>query len=190
MNVEQIKPNVITYRLTSDKNDEEYSLCMWAEFIFDCDAGQLNINSDVGVFSYRWGFNEHENFMNLMARIDKEYLINKISKRSVLKLEESKKKTIDDIKEFGIDNYEIENEDDLKDIIEQINDIKVFTEEDFYNEINQIVPNMDWESICCEKDYPYGAKIICDLFKKYIQSKIKDDFININHNLRKGNKNE
>lgn len=78
MKVEKIEPKVITYKLTPSKNDEEYMMCMWARFIFDCDNGRLNINSDAGDYSYGWGYNEHEDFMSLMARINSNYLLNKI----------------------------------------------------------------------------------------------------------------
>lgn len=97
MKVEKIEPKVITYKLTPSINDEEYMSCMWARFIFDCDNGRLNINSDAGDYSYGWGYNKHEDFMSLMARINTDYLLNKIADRTEFDLEASKKETIENI---------------------------------------------------------------------------------------------
>ena len=73
MVVTKIDPRVYTYYLSADKNDPEYTSCLWAQFVFDCSTGLLNINSDAGDYSYRWGYNEHEDFMHLMSRIHKDY---------------------------------------------------------------------------------------------------------------------
>lgn len=54
MQIEKIEPRTITYRLSPDKGDKEY-LCMWARYTFDCDNGQLDISSDAGDYTYRWG---------------------------------------------------------------------------------------------------------------------------------------
>lgn len=83
MEITKIEPRLYTYRLVPDKKDPEYASCTWARFGFDCDNGRLDIHGDAGDYSYGWGFNEHEDFMHLMSRIDKHYLLNKISDRSV-----------------------------------------------------------------------------------------------------------
>ena len=43
MQIEEIEPRTVTYRLTPDREDGEYHSCMWARYIFDCDNGRLNI---------------------------------------------------------------------------------------------------------------------------------------------------
>lgn len=176
MEITKIEPRTYTYRLVPNKNDEEYASCMWARFVFDCDNGRLNINSDAGDFSYGWGFNEHEDFMHLMSRVDKYYLLNKLSSRSVFLLEESKKATIETIEDNGFENYDIKSEEDWEEYKQDILDIDTCSEETFFRTVDDIMPDIDWESIIIEKDYPYGAKVVVDLFEKYLQPKIKEEF--------------
>lgn len=176
MEITKIEPRTYTYRLVPNKNDEEYASCMWARFVFDCDNGRLNINSDAGDFSYGWGFNEHEDFMHLMSRVDKYYLLNKLSSRSVFLLEESKKATIETIEDNGFENYDIKSEEDWEECKQDILDIDTCSEETFSRTVDDIVPDIDWDSIIIEKDYPYGAKVVVDLFEKYLQPKIKEEF--------------
>lgn len=175
MHVEKIIPRTVTYSLVPDKEDEEYSSCMWARYIFDCDNGRLNINSDAGDFSYGWGYNEHEEFMHLMSRVNGSYLLNKISSQSVFNIGKSKVKTIQNIESYEADYLGIE--DKLDSICEEIENLDTFSsEETFFNEVNRIVPGIDFESIEIVKEYPYGAKVVVDLFEKYIQPKIKEEF--------------
>ena len=48
MEITKIEPRTYTYRLVPNKDDEEYTSCMWARFIFDCDNGRLNTYFAVG----------------------------------------------------------------------------------------------------------------------------------------------
>ena len=169
MKVEKIEPKVITYRLTPSRDDEEYMMCMWARFIFDCDNGRLNINSDAGDYSYGWGYNEHEDFMHLMARINSDYLLNKIANRTVFDLEKSKKQTIENIKEYEDLGCQ------LQDCIDEINDIDIHSADGFFLKVNNIA-NIDYENIEVAMKFPHGAEVVCDLFAKYIQPQIKKDF--------------
>lgn len=177
MEITKIEPRTYTYRLVPNKNDEEYASCMWARFVFDCDNGRLNINSDAGDFSYGWGYNEHEDFMHLMSRVDKYCLLDKLSSRNVFLLEESKKATIETIEDNGFENYDIKSEEDWEEYKQDILDIDTRSEETFLRTVDNIIPDIDWDSIIIEKDYPYGAKVIVDLFEKYLQPKIKEEFL-------------
>lgn len=175
MKVEIINPKVITYKLSPDRNDAEYHMCMWARYIFDCDNGRLNINSDAGDYSYGWGYNEHEDFMHLMSRVNSGYLLNKITDRTVFHIDKSKERTIDNVRKYGIIYFGIENQEELNSIIDDINNIDDgASEETFLREVDDIVPKIDWESIEIVKDYPSGAVTVVELFMKYIQPEIKD----------------
>ena len=180
MEITRIEPRTYTYRLVPNKEDEEYTSCMWTRFIFDCDNGRLNINSDAGDYSYGWGHNEHEDFMHLMGRVDKGYLLNKLSSRSVFLLEESKKETIEYIEDNGWEAFGIESEEDWTQLREEILDIDTCSEETFLRTVDDIIPDIDFESIVIEKDYPYGAKVVVDIFEKYLQPKIKEEFASVN----------
>lgn len=181
MEITRIEPRMYTYRLVPNKEDEEYTSCMWARFIFDCDNGRLNINSDAGDYSYGWGHNEHEDFMHLMGRVDKGYLLNKLSSRSVFLLEESRKELIKQIEYDGWDCYGIESEDEWERCKQDILDIASYcSEETYFRTVDDIIPDIDFESIIIEKDYPYGAKVVVDIFEKYLQPKIKEEFASVN----------
>ena len=180
MEITRIEPRTYTYKLVPNKGDEEYSSCMWARFIFDCDNGRLNINSDAGDYSYGWGYNKHEDFMHLMSRVDKGYLLCKLSRRSVFLLEESKKETIKYIEDNGWEAFGIESEEDWAQFRKDILDIDTCSEETFFRTVDDIIPDMDFESIIIEKDYPYGAKVVVDIFEKYLQPKIKEEFASVN----------
>ena len=176
MTITKINPRVYTYYLNSDKNDLEYASCLWAQFVFNCDTGTLNINSDAGDYSYRWGYDEHEDFMHLMGRINKDYLLNKISDRTVFCLKESIQETIKAIEQNGFECYGIESEEDWQEIKQDLLNLNVYSEELFFDEVDSIVPDIDWESIYVEKDYPCGAKVVCDLFETYLLPMIKEEF--------------
>lgn len=208
MKVKRIEPKVVTYRLTPERDEEIFSSCMWARYIFDCDNGGLNINSNLGNFSYGWKYKEHEDFiyllshierekllniddflygggyneqidfMHLMSRINGEYLLNKISSPSVFNINKSKESTIENVKKYGIRYMGITDEDQLSEIIFLIRDIDYCaSEETFSKEINEIIPTIDDRSIKIIKEYPYGAVVVTELFEKFIQPRIKEDFI-------------
>ena len=176
MVVTKIDPRVYTYYLSADKNDPEYTSCLWAQFVFDCSTGLLNINSDAGDYSYRWGYNEHEDFMHLMSRIHKDYLLSKISDRTVFCLQESIQETVKSIELDGFECYGIESEEDWQGIKRDLLNMDVCSEESYLHEVESIVPDIDWESIYVEKDYPYGAKVVCDLFETYLLPMLKEEF--------------
>lgn len=111
-----------------------------------------------------------------MSRIDKYYLVNKISNRNIFLLEESKKGTIENIETNGFEEYGIETEKEWEDIKNEILDIDTWDEHYFYESVKNIVPVINWESIYTEKDYPLGAKVIAEIFDKYLQPEIKKDF--------------
>lgn len=178
MRVEKVKPNVIIYGLYPNKDDEEYHMCMWARFSFDCDNGRLNINSDAGDYSYGWGHNEHEEFMHLMSRVNKEYLLDKISGRSEFNIEKSKKETIKNVKEYGITCMGVKNGKRISEIVQDIKEIdNGSSEETFFREVDAKVPEIEWESISIIKEYPHGAVVITELFDKYIKPVIKEELM-------------
>lgn len=176
MKIIRTNPRIYTYNLKASKDDDIYSHCLWARFTFDCDAGILTINSDAGDYSYRWGCNENEDFMHLMNRIDKYYLLNKISDKSRFLLEESKKETIENIETNGFEGYGIETEEEWEEYKKEIMNIYAYDERDFLASVSDIIPDIDWESIHIETDYPAGAKIIAEMFDKYLQPEIKKEF--------------
>lgn len=176
MKIEKLNPEIYVYEIKPSHEDAEYTECLWARFTFDCDAGSLTITSDAGDYSYLWGYNEHEHFMHLMSRINKSYLLNKIASMDVFNLQESKRKTIENIEFNGYECYGIKSDEEWKEIKEQINDIMWVSEEGFYERISSIVPDIDVEEIYAEKEYPHGAVILANWFEEYLKPNIKKEY--------------
>lgn len=103
-----------------------------------------------------------------------------MSTRSVFLLEESKKETIEYIEDNGWEAFGIESEEDWERLKEDILDIDTCSEETFFRTVDDIIPDIDFESIIIKKDYPYGAKVVVDIFEKYLQPKIKEEFASAN----------
>ena len=174
MKIEIIHPNVIIFDARQEKSDKDYGSCLWAKFIFDRDSGQLNINSDAGDYAYRWGYDEDEEFMHLMSRIDKDYLLNKISDRSIFDDDKSKKENIKYLKQYGIPQGIVKNGKRLSEIVNEINDIEYGRSEEYFIREMEEIPEFDYESIKVVKEYPTRAITITDIFEKYIQPKIRE----------------
>jgi len=175
MKIAKIEPNILTYRLSMEREDEDYYKCMWAEFILDLDAYRLTINGDAGNYSYCWGASQHETFINLMCRVNEGYLLNKMSDRSRFLITESKQETIKTIEHNGWDCFGIKSEEEWENIRNEILDIDdLSSEEMFFREVDSIVPEIDFECIEIEKDYPPGAKTSIEFFIKYIQPILKE----------------
>lgn len=178
MKIKKIEPRTYTYELCPEKSDKEFSSCMWARFIFDCDNGRLNINSDAGDYTYAWGHSENEDFMHLMSRVGEDYLLNKLSDRSVFLLEESQKELIESIETYWYD-FGFETEAEWKECKQELLELSSFdagNEYAFFNRVQEIIPDIDSDSIYIEMDYPYQAKLIVNWFIKYLQPKIKEEF--------------
>lgn len=163
-----IKPNTTTYkmRFNAEQDPDMYFRCMWARVTLDHDNFTLSAVTDCGDYTYSWGPTKSESFLDLMCRINADYLLDKISSRSKFDLEESKKSTIENLKLC------YDEDEGLLDKINGINEINEGGEEYFFMMADGIIKG-DWESIDCIKDYPEGAKVFCRIFKEYLQPVLK-----------------
>lgn len=79
MRIDALKPNILRIAVRQEGNDQNYGSCLWAYFDFDLDRYMLNIQSDCGDAAYRWCETpDSESFLQLMARIDDDYLMYKL----------------------------------------------------------------------------------------------------------------
>lgn len=93
VNVE--KPNILVLEYKQEKGDEDYGSCLWARFTFNLDRYELTITSDRGNYAYKWCETpDSESFLELMARVDKHYLLDKLS-NTIFDYEASKKYILD-----------------------------------------------------------------------------------------------
>lgn len=172
--VKIVKPQTITIHLEPDQTDKEYGRCMWADFILDTDNYRLDIHSDCGDYSYNWmPTPDSESFLHLMHRIEKEYLLGKISDRTAI----DEKQTLLNLKRLF---KSIEDQIDFEEI-EAIVNQSTFSA-DIADNIRSYLTSADinttieWFDVydAVEKDYPIKAKIIASIFAKYIQPFLKD----------------
>lgn len=172
MKVSIKEPKTTEYCFRLEKEDDLYYNCTWARFLLNHDTYVLSIESDCGSFSYGWSVTKAELFNELMVRIDKWYLLDKIASESVLNLEESKRKTIENIKESF--EFELLPNRQQEYIIEEINDIEANTEEGFYRAVDKTLDyDISSENIETEMNYPLRARVICDFFEKYLQPELR-----------------
>lgn len=169
-------PNILQYYYVADKSDPEYRKCTWARFYFDLNNYTLMIESDCGNFIHGWPITKSESFIELMARIEDGYLVDKISKL-VFDSDKTIKKVLENVQEWNPDYYDeilhnfvdygefdIDNEDIF---FEKLNNMF----EDYYPYLSEYrnIPNSEF---VCYK-YPPEAETIVKIFCEYIQPILK-----------------
>ena len=177
--VELKKPNIITLEFRQEKEDKDYGSCLWARFILDTENYDMHIISDCGKYGYGWiPTPEHESFLKLMSRINEDYFLDKIASRETIDndktyenikflLEQSAGENLEDI---NIDLEELENacnENNDINIADGVRSVIKFTSLDDYIEDYELYDNI-------EKDYSASQKKIAEVFKNYIQPKIRE----------------
>lgn len=173
MEVTKMTPNITVYSLTPNKNEDMYCRCMWAKVTLDHDSYALSVISDCGNYTYKWGKREHEPFLSLLSRLDKDYLLGKIADRTKFNLEESKKATLNNLEYY-------KDEKEYDEAVEFITELDDVGEEGFYTRIDGMFRWIDFESIEIVKDYPAGAITFCDLFIDYLQPQLKEELKHCN----------
>jgi hypothetical protein len=172
--------NIITLAYHQEKSDADYGTCLWADFHFDCDRYTLSISSDCGNFSYGWTMTpETEDFMLLMCRVDKDYLLNKLSEESRFDQDQSVSATLTNVYHCMFQSF-----DDYNTVIEEIKGIEATSSSsDFWVAVDDILTRYDvigdtYEIIVIIEDYPVQAYKIVDIFEQFIQPKLKTTFMN------------
>jgi len=80
MTVTVEKPKIVMLMYRQERSDEDYGSCLWARFNFDLKHYSMSIESDCGNYSYGWTPTpDAESFLQLCARFNWEYFLDKIS---------------------------------------------------------------------------------------------------------------
>lgn len=166
------QPSVYVFEYRQEKSDKDYGECLWARFYFDLENYSLSIQSDCGDYGYSWTPTPiSETFMDLMARIDEGYFLDKMSLRNQV----DEKATYENIKELifaecVIDEYDVDRikEACSRNNFGEVGDRLVA----ILRGINHVyIEEYDiWQ--CIEIDFPKNAKRIAYIFVNYIQPKI------------------
>ena len=165
-------PKVLTIEYHQDKEDKDYGSCLWARFKFDLDNYELNISSDCGDYGYGWiPTPDKESFIHLMSRVNGDYLLEKLSDRSVVDGGSTSANLHEILLELDVDDFIYEDIDELceaySDFDETFNaltnalsDVKGIDSYDVYE--------------CIEMDYPPQAKKIVEIFISYIKATLQE----------------
>lgn len=175
MKIKQLEQRIITLEYRQEKEDADYGSCLWARFMFNLDKYELNINSDVGNYSYKWCETpEHESFLHLMSRINDDYLLTKLcGNPREFDYEASKKSVINDY------NYD---EEIQQKVIEHFKDLEKLYEtptsaEEFVNGLLDRFIDWDEYDTYCSVIYDHSTwqKRIVKIFADYIQPYIRTE---------------
>lgn len=187
MKVEAIKPNIVRIAIHQEQGDPHYGSCLWGYYDFDVDRYMLNIQSDCGEAAYRWYETpDSESFLHLMARIDDDYLINKLFKaervdvsgtvsavRERLGIGEDEDFQDDDLTPWQRESRE-EALEDLEGLLEDVSGSYAATQKALmdWNEKHDFGLEFVYEHVVT--DFTAWQKRIVEIFRDYVQPKIRE----------------
>ena len=151
---------------------DKYKVCLdggYAVFMLDTQHFILSVESDWGAFTYRWCVSERETFKALMLRIGGYYLCDKISSRSEIDWNKTKKNARQDFFRYG----KCKNKEKIKEFLNEIDGVDE-NEIRFYDFVTSYAPDL-WEGGFFVKDYPLKAKIIVEIFERYLKGELRKE---------------
>lgn len=185
MKIEALKPNIVRIAIHQEKDDPHYGSCLWGYYDFDIDRYMLNIQSDCGEAAYRWCETpDSESFLHLMARIDDDYLMNKLFKAEEVDVSA----TVAEVREhLGVgddwqdDSLTDEEREEREEALEELEGLL----EDVsgsYGAVQKVLEDWNYDhdfDIDCiyedvETDYTAWQKRIVEIFRDYVQPKIRE----------------
>ena len=185
MKIEAMKPNIVRIAIHQEKDDPHYGSCLWGYYDFDIDRYMLNIQSDCGEAAYRWYETpDSESFLHLMARIDDDYLMNKLFKAEEVDVSA----TVAEVREhLGVgddwpdesltDEEREEREEALEELEGLLEDVS-----GSYGAVQKALEDWNYDhdfDIDCiyedvATDYTAWQKRIVEIFRDYVQPKIRE----------------
>lgn len=174
MTVKETPTNIVCLEYRQEKGDKNYGSCLYARFYFNLDRYEMMIISDCGNYGYKWVETpKSESFLELMARCDGGYILDKIyGSADIFDYEATKqgiydsyccdedKKKLDEI----FENIELEYEpDDAGDFLRK------FDEENDLMEFG-FVDTFEFPRY----RYPANVLKICEIFEECIRQKIRN----------------
>lgn len=182
MLIKELSPKIIKIHASQEQSDKDYGSCLWYEVLLDCDNWRLNINSDVGNYSYSWSVEQKRTFPEFLCGLEKEYLLNKLSNRSMFDAKASAEETLNNFDEYD-DSWNDLPEEERNEIRKSILNVArdyAHDEYAFYHEIENIfrardmIQGYDIDTISVIKEYPTMAVRAVDIFINYIQPYLKE----------------
>lgn len=188
MKIEVKRPEILRISYRQEKGDKGYGSCLWADFDFDQEEFMLNIQSDCGCAGYGWPVTKSESFLQLMSRIEKDYLMEKLFQDNYVDVTRTMECVcdalhMDDKKEPDSENpgitlppwFEAEImtylDNDLKNLEKKLKTC------DNISQARNVLDEwgrLDCAGECAVADYSGNQKKIGQIFEMYIQPKIRD----------------
>lgn len=142
----------------------------YVQFILDCESWTLSIEGDWGNFAYRWYATPSvETFKELLCRLSKGYLLDKISQRTEIDWKKTKRNAIKAFFSYGKNR----DKDTVKEFLGDIDNF-VGSEDCFYRFLDEYIENV-WDCGIFEKEHPMGAQVTAELFMKYLIPELKKE---------------
>ena len=185
MKIEALNPNIVRVAIHQEKGDPHYGSCLWGYYDFDIDRYMLNIQSDCGEAAYRWCETPgSESFLHLMARIDDDYLMNKLFKTEQVDVSA----TVDEVREYlGIgedwqdDGLTDEEREEREEALEELEGLLEDAPGSYGAVLNVLVDwndDHDFELDCVYErvvtDFTAWQKRIVEIFRDCVQPKIRE----------------
>lgn len=172
MIVNEIKPNILCLEYRQEKTDKDYGSCLWARFMFNLDRYELSITSDCGNYGYKWVETpSSESFLELMARCNDGYMLDKLYGHEDIFDYEATKERIYDY--FG------EDEEDKEKLDEIFEEMEIYGGgADSSSEFMRVFEDNNNNDFCdvwelLQYVYPSNALKIVEVFNNCIQPYIK-----------------
>lgn len=199
MKIKNSLKTIRTFRVESDNAKECHDVMNGIAFLLyelDMDQRVLTISGDIRkAYRYSWGPSENQTLTDVLKSCAKQYLLDKLSERTIFNLKRSQKallKLIDDdcienLIRGEVDESEVRKISDLcreklsgSFSLEKVSWVEYVTET-IREAINDVCPGQarsDWDitySIPIENDYPDDVERAVDVFIKYVRPILKDD---------------
>lgn len=184
MAVKETTPNMLCLEYKQEKGDKDYGSCLWAIFTFNLDRYELSISSDCGFYGYKWCETpDTESFLELMARVDKDYMLLKLyGEPDVFDYEASKANIYEELVFEGgtltkelLDEIFTEIESDYGDYLYDAHSFmeafKRIDKEYYENSFKCDYPNIYG---ALKYHYPTDILAVVDTFEDYIKPGLKE----------------
>lgn len=186
MRVGHETPRIIRFTYRQEKGDSGYGSCLWANFDFDLDTYDLSIHSDCGCYGYGWTVTPSEPFLELMARIGSDYLLNKLCEESRVDWQETRDDLCEAIRDSDEDvqdqDYAIERLDLLAEEYDVESDIGMTTA--LIEQWNENHIRLDDVYEYVRTDFTGDQKRIVRVFEESIQPAIRAYLKEENHGFQ------
>lgn len=165
------KPEIISLLYRQERSDADYGSCLWARFYLDVKNYTMSIESDCGNYSYGWvPTPDAESFLQLLCRMDSDYLLCKLADRTVVNGDETWK-AMKSMVEEAADYDGIE----LGDCVWQDLEAACYHQRNADDVCRSVADALKYTQLedlftactiyeCVEMDYPCNAKKIVSVF--------------------------